>query len=149
MKLSTKGTYGVKAILDLAIHNYENPVVIKSIAKRQNIPENYLEQIFTTLRKSEIIQSIRGSQGGYMLAKNPEEITVGMVLRILEGSLAPVHCAEENKPIVCNRYVNCITKYIWAEIRDRIYSVVDSITFADLIKICNEQKNDAISMYYI
>ncbi len=149
MKLSTKGTYGVKAMLDLTIHNHENPVAIKSIAERQNIPENYLEQIFTILRKSGIVQSVRGSQGGYMLAKNPEEITVGMVLRVLEGSLAPVYCVEENKPIICNRYENCITKYIWAEIRDKIYGVVDSITFAELVDDYNRQKSYIGSMYFI
>lgn len=149
MKLSTKGTYGMKAILDLALHSDGNPVAIKSIAERQNISENYLEQLFAILRKSGLLQSIRGAQGGYILAKNPGKITAGLILRILEGSLAPVHCVEENKPAVCNRSENCITKYVWAEIRDKIYDVVDSITLADLVEEYNKQESDKDFMYHI
>ena len=149
MKLSTKGTYGMKAILDLALHSDGNPVAIKSIAERQNISENYLEQLFAILRKSGLLQSIRGAQGGYILAKNPGKITAGLILRILEGSLAPVHCVEENKPEACNRSENCITKYVWAEIRDKIYDVVDSITLADLVEEYNKQESDKDFMYHI
>ncbi len=133
MKLSTKGRYGVKAMLDLAIHNSEGQIALKNIAERQEISENYLEQLFATLRKAGLVKSIRGAQGGYILAYEPQSITVGSILRALEGSLAPVDCVIENDPVKCCRADLCVTKIIWEKIRDRVNEVVDSITLKDLV----------------
>lgn len=128
MWLSTKGRYGLKAMLDLALHNGEGPVALKSIAERQNLPENYLEQLFATLKKAGHITSVRGAQGGYLLSKDPDSITIGSILRSLEGSLAPVDCVVEDSSPKCDRFDNCVTKIVWEKIRDSVNEAVDSIT---------------------
>ncbi len=133
MKLTTKGRYGVKAMIDLALQGSEEPVSLKSIAERQNLSENYLEQLFAVLKKSGLVKSVRGAQGGYLLAGNPADITIGSILRSLEGSLAPVDCVLEEDPVKCDKSDSCITKFVWEKIRDSVNSVVDSITLADLI----------------
>ncbi len=149
MKLSTKGRYGLKAMLDLAVHNSEGQISLKSIADRQGISENYLEQLFAILRKSGLVKSIRGSQGGYVLAQSSETITVGAILRALEGSLAPVDCVVENDPASCSRAEFCITKSIWTKIRDSVNSVVDSITLEDLVNDYRSANNKGEFIYYI
>lgn len=133
MKLSTKGRYGLKAMLELAMNSAGEKVSLKSIAEKQGISENYLEQLFATLRKAGLVKSIRGAQGGYFLAKPPAMITVGEILRTLEGSLAPVDCVEENLPKQCRRSDECVTRIIWEKIRDKINEVVDSITLENLM----------------
>ncbi|MCX7922902.1 MAG: Rrf2 family transcriptional regulator [Clostridia bacterium] len=149
MKLSTKGRYGVKAMLDLAIHNSEGHISLKSIAERQDLSENYLEQLFATLRKAGIVKSIRGAQGGYTLAQSPENITVGSILRALEGSLAPVECVTESEPTQCERSGACVTKLIWERIRDRVNEVVDSITLEDLVDQYRKLNTKDEFIYYI
>lgn len=149
MKLSTKGKYGVIAMLDLAVHSSGETVTIKSIAERQNISESYLEQLFAVLRKSGLIKSSRGSQGGYMLAEKPGEITVGAILRAMEGSLAPVSCIAEDNPSECGRADDCVTKHVWKSIRDSIYRVVDSITLEELVEEYNSLNENAQNMFYI
>ena len=133
MKLSTKGRYGVKAMVDLALHDCEGQISLKNIAERQEISENYLEQLFATLRKANIVKSTRGAQGGYILADSPENISVGTILRALEGSLAPVECVSEDAG-ECARSQICVTKFIWKKIRDSVNEVVDSITLKDLVE---------------
>lgn len=133
MKLSTKGRYGLNAMLDLAVHNFEGQVVLKSIAERQGISENYLEQLFVSLKKQKLVKSIRGSQGGYTLGDSPQNITVGDILRALEGSLAPVVCVDESQPAGCSKFDCCVTRGVWLKIRDSINGVIDSITLQDLM----------------
>ena len=99
MKISTKGRYALRLMLDLAVNYTGEYITIKNIAKRQEISEKYLEQIITQLSKAGFVKSARGAQGGYMLARTPAEYTVGEILRLLEGSLAPVACLEENHPV--------------------------------------------------
>lgn len=149
MKLSTKGRYGLKAMLDLAIHNSAGQVVLKSIAERQGISENYLEQLFASLKKQKLVKSIRGSQGGYTLGDSPENITVGAILRALEGSLAPVDCVDENQHMECSQYVCCVTRGIWLKIRDSINEVVDSITLQDLLDDYQKTVVKEEAMYFI
>lgn len=149
MKLSTKGRYGVKSMLDLALHNGEGPVALKSIAERQDISENYLEQLFATLRKAGHVKSIRGAQGGYVLAHNPQNITIGSILRSLEGSLAPVECVVEKDPMKCSKSDNCVTKMVWEKIRDKVNEAVDSITLADLIDEYKKNNANNDYIYYI
>jgi Rrf2 family protein len=149
MKLSTKGRYGVKAMLDLALHNEEGPVALKSIAERQYFSENYLEQLFASLRKAGLVKSIRGAQGGYELAQSPQNITIGSVLRALEGSLAPVECVGEDDHAKCSKSEQCVTRIVWEKIRDKVNEVVDSITLADLIEEYKKYKDNNEYIYYI
>lgn len=149
MKLSTKGRYGLKAMLDLAIHGQNGHIALNSIAERQHISEYYLEQLIAILRKAGLVESMRGAQGGYMLAKPAQEITVGDILRTLEGSLAPVDCVMEDKKIECSQADYCVTKSIWLKIRDSINKVVDNITLQDLVDDYKQAYAQATDMYYI
>ena len=133
MKISTKGRYALRLMLDIALHSSEKPVSIKESAKRQHISDKYLEQIISTLNNAGYVRSIRGPQGGYLLRKLPEEYTVGMILRLTEGSLAPVACVEEDAP-ECDRMTSCPTVIIWKRLNEAINDVVDNITLADLIE---------------
>lgn len=136
MKLSTKGRYGLRAMIDLAIHSKENQVSIKSISERQEISENYLERIIALLKKAGYVKSTRGAQGGYMLTKKPDQISVGNILRALEGDLNPVDCSLTNDDKVCSESSLCVTKFVWKRISDSINDVVDNISLQDLV---NEQ----------
>lgn len=133
MKISTKGRYALRMLLDMAIHNTGEPVRIKDIAARQEISDKYLEQIVSILNKAGYVRSIRGPQGGYKLAKAPEQCTVGMILRLTEGSLAPVACLEDDVN-ECERQDNCVTLILWKKLDDAINSVIDTITLADLVQ---------------
>ena len=132
MRLSTRGRYGLKAMYQLAIHYGEGPIPLKQIADKENLSENYLEQLVSQLRKEGLLTSVRGAQGGYMLAMPPREITVGNVLRVLEGDLAPADCIME-EDYGCENEENCVTKLVWIKIKDSIDEVVDSITLQDMI----------------
>ncbi|KIR02904.1 Iron-sulfur cluster regulator IscR [Lachnospiraceae bacterium TWA4] len=133
MKISTRGRYALRLMLDLALHNTENPVRIKDIAKRQEVSSKYLEQIVSTLNKAGYVRSMRGPQGGYFLAKRPEEYTVGMILRLTEGSFSPADCVENEE--ACDRYEKCTTVYVWQKIQEAVDNVVDNITLQDLVEI--------------
>jgi len=132
MKLSTKGRYGVKAMFELALHYGEEPVSIKSIAEKQNISEYYLEQLFSSLRKAKLIKSIRGAQGGYVLAKPPAEITAGDILDVLEGPIEISECIGDDE-INCSRAGYCATRLLWIKISDSVNQVVNSITLQDML----------------
>lgn len=149
MKLSTRGRYGVIAMMDLAMRNSEGCISLKSIAERQCISENYLEQLFASLRKAGLVCSIRGAQGGYTLSAQPEMITLGAVLRALEGSMAPVDCVDEENAEKCDRIGFCVSRLVWKKIRDGINEVVDSMTLADLVSGYLAQKNRQDFMYFI
>ncbi len=133
MKISTKGRYAVRVMLDLALHNTGECIKVKDIAERQGLSEKYLEQIIATLNKAGYVRSVRGAQGGYRLAKTPQEYTVGMILRLTEGSLAPVACLEEDS-LQCNRIDTCETLQVWKDLYDAINQVVDNVTIADLME---------------
>lgn len=138
MKISTKGRYAVRVMLDLALHNTGECIKVKDIAARQDISEKYLEQIIAVLNKAGYVKSVRGAQGGYRISKDPREYTVGMILRLTEGSLAPVACLDENAD-QCNRVDTCETLQIWKKLYAAINDVVDNITVADLVKSHNER----------
>lgn len=133
MKISTKGRYALKLMLDLALYNTGEPIRIKDIARRQEISEKYLEQIISILNKAGYVRSVRGAQGGYLLKRNPKDYTVGDILRLTEGDLAPVSCVGENS-MECGRKMICVTVRIWERINDAINGVVDNITLADLVE---------------
>lgn len=132
MKISTKGRYALRLMLDLAINNTGEPVRIKDIASRQEISDKYLEQIISGLNKAGYVRSLRGPQGGYKLAREPKEYTVGMILRLTEGSLAPVACLEDEVN-ECSRQDECATLILWEKLYDAIKDVVDGYTLADLV----------------
>lgn len=135
MKLSTKGRYGVKAMVDLAINYGEQPVSIKNISQRQKISEYYLEQLFSSLKKAKLIKSIRGAQGGYILNRAPEEITIQDVINVLEGPIEVSNCLEDD---ACNNIDCCATRLLWKKIKDSIDSVTSSITLKDIVDDYNE-----------
>ena len=131
MKISTKGRYAVRVMLDLALNNNGGCIKVKEIAGRQGISEKYLEQIIAVLNKAGYVKSVRGAQGGYRLAREPEEYTVGMVLRLTEGSLAPVACLEEDYG-TCERCDTCETLQVWKDVYEAVNNVVDNVTIGDL-----------------
>ena len=143
MRVSTKGRYALRLLLDLAVYNTGEPISLKDVAKRQEISEKYLEQIISLLNKAGFVRSIRGAQGGYMLAKAPSEYTVGMILRLTEGSLAPVSCVGEDS-IECERRQGCVTVRVWEKLNDAVNQVVDNITLADLVEWHQEKADQYI-----
>lgn len=132
MKISTKGRYALRMMLEFALHPDEC-TKINQVAERQQISVKYLEQIVTILSRAGYVKSMRGSQGGYKLTRDPSEYTVGMILRLTEGNLAPVACLEdaENQ---CQRAGVCVTLNVWKQLNDAINQVVDNVTLADLVK---------------
>ena len=136
MKLSTKGRYGLRAFIDLAIYGEKEPVSLTNIAVRQEISLNYLEQLMAKLKKAGLVESARGVNGGYRLAKPAEEISVGDVLRALEGDLTPVECAAiaSGKESHCTGSGSCVSKIVWKRINDSINHTVDSIFIGELVK---------------
>ena len=133
MKISTKGRYALRLMMDLAMNNTGEPVRIKDIAARQEISDKYLEQIISTLNKAGYVKSIRGPQGGYMLTKAPEKYTVGIILRLTEGSLAPVSCLEDEVN-TCPRQDGCATLRLWQMLNTAISDIVDKVTLADIVE---------------
>ena len=145
MKISTKGRYALRLMVDLAVNNTGENISIKEISARQNISIKYLEQIISMLNRAGYVKSERGANGGYRLAKKPEDYTVGMILRLTEGSLAPVACIEDGE-CTCERYASCVTVSVWKKINDAINGVVDNITIADL---ASDYKNAGANNFII
>lgn len=143
MKISTKGRYALRLMLDLAQNNTGEPVRIKDIAARQDLSDKYLEQIISILNKARFVKSIRGPQGGYRLTREPEQYTVGMILRLTEGSLAPVACLEDEVNI-CERQDTCATLKLWQMLNQAISDVVDRVTLADLVEWENEKLDNYV-----
>lgn len=143
MKISTKGRYALRLMLDLALHNTGEPVSLKDIAKRQNVSDKYLEQIISVLNKAGYVRSIRGAQGGYILKREPSEYTVGMILRLTEGSLAPVGCVDEDG-VRCEQEAGCVTYKVWQKLNDAINEVVDNITLEKLVEWQQEKSDNYI-----
>nr|WP_296267296.1 Rrf2 family transcriptional regulator [uncultured Merdimonas sp.] len=134
MKLSTKGRYGLRAMIDLARYSEKEPVALGSIAARQDISERYLEQMVALLKKAGLVSAVRGAGGGYRLNRPAEEISVGDVLRALEGSLEPVKCAAFYSEEGCMAADGCVTKYVWQKINDSINETVDRIMLDELVR---------------
>ncbi|HNR04943.1 MAG: Rrf2 family transcriptional regulator [Clostridiaceae bacterium] len=132
MILSTKGRYGLKIMYELALNYGEGPMPLKEVAQRQQLSETYLEQLIAHLKKAGLVRSIRGAQGGYELIRKPEEISVGEIIRTLEGPLAPSECVMDDEP-ECSKAENCVTRLIWEKIMEGINNVVDSITLNDMV----------------
>lgn len=145
MKLSTKGRYGVKAMVELAIHYGGTPLSIKIISQRQGISEYYLEQLFSPLRKAKLINSIRGAQGGYVLGREPKEIKVSDIMYVLEG---PIEIAECIDGVNCDNVDCCATRLLWTKIKNSIDDVMEGITLQDIVDDYNKikEKNESLTL---
>ncbi|MCM1115760.1 MAG: Rrf2 family transcriptional regulator [Clostridium sp.] len=144
MKISTKGRYALRLLVDLAEHRDDGFVALKDVAKRQDISKKYLEQIVSVLNRPGILKTNRGYQGGYQLAKAPEKYTVGDILRITEGGLAPVACLDQEENL-CERSSFCATLFIWEGLYKTVNDYLDSITLQDIIN----HKNDITNFDYV
>lgn len=144
MKISTKGRYALRLMLDLAAHRGEGFIALKDIAQRQNISKKYLEQIIPMLNTPELLQTNRGFQGGYRLAQPPENYTVGMILRLTEGDLAPVACLAQH-PNTCERVDDCPTLFVWEGLNKAICDYLDGITLQDIL----DRQSEGYSNNYI
>ena len=148
MKLSTRGRYASRAMLDLALNYGKGSVSLKNIARRQEISERYLEHIMTVLLSAGLVQSTRGSRGGFSLAKLPKEIKLSQIIQAVEGSISPVACVDD--PKLCNRVDACVTYEIWKKLKKAMLEVLDSVTLEDMVKMqkkkLSKQKD---RMYYI
>jgi Rrf2 family protein len=153
MKLSTRGDYAVRALLELSTSDGE-VMPLSEIAERTRIPSKYLEQILMRLRTARLVRGKRGARGGYMLARDPQQVTVGEVIRVMEGPLAPSLCASQTAHSACPAYrcpseESCVMRGLWAEVRDAIAGIVDQTTFGDLAQRTQQQRSVQRAMYYI
>ena len=133
MRVSTKGRYAIRFMLDLALHNTGEPVRIKDVSGRQGISDKYLEQVVSILNKAGFVRSIRGPQGGYVLTRDPKDYTMGQILRLTEGDMVPVACLADGIN-QCDRADNCVTLHFWKKLDAAISSVIDNTTLADLVE---------------
>jgi Rrf2 family protein len=148
MKISYKGDYALKTLIELAF-NYDKGVVpIQELAKKGDIPDKFLEQVLLTLKKGGFVDSKRGVSGGYFLAKSPENITIGEVLRFIEGPLEPIACAGRKIYEDCKDFKSCILREIWNQVYTATSLVVDTITFAELIRRAEAKKKEKASLTY-
>ena len=141
MKLSTRARYGTKALLDIAQHKDEGPVLLRDIAKRQGISEDYLEHLLILLKAAGLIRSIRGNRGGFVLARSPSEIRLDEVVQVLEGEIALVECVDN--PEVCPHVDFCLTHVLWREVTSAMNRVLKSTTLQDLIEIEKKEATHA------
>jgi Rrf2 family protein len=147
MRLSTKGRYGARAMLDLALNFGKNPVLLRDIARRQEVSEKYLEHSISALRKAGLVRSVRGARGGYILAKSPSEIRLSKIMEVLEGSMAPVDCVDD--PQVCHRANLCVTRDIWIKMKEAIDNILKSTTLQDMVEQQKEKESSKAIVYDI
>ncbi|MBU1148109.1 MAG: Rrf2 family transcriptional regulator [Candidatus Omnitrophica bacterium] len=148
MKVSYKCDYAFKAMLELALNYNKGVVSIQELAKKGDIPDKFLEQVLLTLKKGGFVDSKRGVSGGYLLAKPPENITIGEVIRFLEGPIEPIACAGKNKYEECKDFRACIFKDIWGQIYTATSLIIDTITFAELIRRVEAKKKEKTPLTY-
>jgi Rrf2 family cysteine metabolism transcriptional repressor len=150
VKVSTRGKYGLRAMVDLAEHYRQNPVALRSIAERQEISESYLEQLISSLKKAGLVKSIRGAQGGYELAKDPAAIRISEIFTVLEGPIAPVECVGENHTpeTGCKNSQTCAVRLLWQKLRNSITEVLESTTLADLVTQSQALNREHV-IYYV
>ena len=146
MKVSTKGDYGVRALVELAHHYGEGPVQSATIASRQEVPEPYLDQLLTTLRRAGFIRSVRGPQGGHALIREPGEVKLSDVMEALEGSLAPIACVDD--PESCTKSGGCVQRDVWEQVRDATRAILENVTIGDLAEKEREFNRNG-GRYYI
>ena len=155
MRITTTSRYGVRALFDVAYHGGGQPTQIKDISRRQKISQRYLEQIFNKLLKAGLLKSRRGPRGGYMLSRDPSEITIGDIISAAQGPIVPVRCLQEedSKRKGCDLIGSCITRHVWKETQKLLVNYYESVSIADL---CNRARRQGVSrdldhkyMYFI
>lgn len=146
MKVSTKGDYGVRALVELAHHYGEGPMQSAAIASRQEVPEPYLDQLLTALRRAGFIRSVRGPQGGHALIRAPEEVKLSEVMLALEGSLAPMACVDD--PDACTKTGGCVQRGVWEQVRDATQAILENVSIGDLAEKEREHNRNG-GRYYI
>ena len=144
MKLSTRARYGLRALIDLGLHSENEAVSIQSISIRQNISDSYLEQLMGKLKRAGLVESTRGACGGYRLGRPAREISVGDVLRVLEGNLEPAECGGNEPEKSCGDADICVAKYVWKRINDSITQAVDSMMLDELIEESRKKQQEKI-----
>ncbi len=148
MKISTKGRYGLRALIDLAEWGSESsPVYLSDIAKRQGVSEKYLEHIFSSLHKAGLVKSLRGRKGGYLLSKKPDEITLNQVVSSLEGPCSFVDCVSDES--VCTQTETCVTRDVWKALGNKVEEVLNGYTLASLVQMKQEKIQKDSLMYHI
>jgi Rrf2 family cysteine metabolism transcriptional repressor len=147
MKLSTRGRYGTRALLELALHRGEEPVLLRDISKRQQISLSYLEHLIAPLIAGGILRSTKGPKGGISLAKTPAKIKLSEVIQLLEGSVAPAECVKD--PKICNRSEFCVTRDVWSELKKAMDGVLQSTTLQDLVERHKKKEQPEPVMYYV
>ena len=147
MKMSTRGSYGMRAMLELAINYEQGPILLKDIAKRQEISFRYLNQLMTPIKAAGLAKSIRGKRGGYVLAKHPSQIKLIEVIQVLEGSMAPVDCVDD--PKVCGRVDSCATRDIWIQMNQSMINILESLTLEELVRRQKEKEEHSPLAYNI
>lgn len=149
MRLSTKGQYGLKALVDLAINGGCGPQSLKCVAERQGLSEHYLEQLIGPLRKAGLVIGVRGAQGGYLLARKADEITVGDVLRVLEGPIAEYSCVHAGEAEAAECRTTCPVYSVWGTVREAVNKAIDGVTLGDLARQARERAESDYPMYHI
>lgn len=147
MKLSTRGRYAVRAMVDIAMYHGETPVLLRDVAERQQLSLHYLENIFVRLRTAGLVKSTRGARGGFVLAKLPSEIPLSEIVNVLEGPIAPVECV--NDPAVCERASFCAVRDLWVEMGAAASKVLESVTLQDLVEWEKKKEQPEALIYYI
>ena len=145
MKLSTKGRYGARAMLDIAVHKDNGPCVMKDISKRQDISPKYLDHILSALRRAGLIKNIRGKGGGYILSRPASAITLKDIIEAVEGSLSPVECVDN--PALCDRSAECPTIDVWRNVRDAVDGVLSAATLESLVEL--QKKKEPSALQYV
>ena len=148
MKISTKGRYGLRMMIDIAMNQNEGPVSVRDIARRQSLSDKYLEQIITQANKAGLLKSIRGAGGGYQLSRPAKDISVGEILRVMEGSLSPVECVRERgeEPVPCQNAGECATYELWRDIKTAVDQVIDNRSLQDMIDNYLRKNQDDVSL---
>lgn len=147
VKLSTKGQYAARAMLELALHYEKGPMLLRNIAKIHNISERYLERLMSALVSAGLVRSLRGQKGGFILARNPSEIRLDQVIEVVEGSISPVSCLDDKK--FCKKINTCVTYDIWVKLKDAMVGVLKSISLEDMVNMHKEKIKSQDKMYYI
>ena len=148
MKVSTKGRYGLRAMLDIAVHAQNgNPVLLSDIVKREAIPRKYLEQIFSTLHRAGLVNTVRGRKGGYLLARPADKINLADIVRVLEGPCTLVECVRDSS--VCARTEQCVTHDVWRLLSEKVNEVLTGLSLADLARMQKSKRDHAAGMYHI
>ena len=147
MRLSTKGRYGTRAMLELAMRYPKGPTLVKEVARTQEISAKYLDRIFASLKTGGLVKSVRGAKGGYVLASPPSQIKIGQIIQALEGSISPVECVDD--PKFCSRANLCVTRDLWRKMKELMDSILNSTTLEGLVEEQKKKNKLHKSMYYI